>query len=501
MNADPAVSTDITSLVKRFQYERYGKKYVYLPEEPDKKNERLLVILSAHNQGEKYMALRAFTEDQRCDLLFMHNPENTWYLDHDTGASYRAVLEEVIKDYNVQNVYFFGSSMSGYASVLFSLMFNANAVTVNPQINLSISKDYAWDELRRHIDAIPGDRISLEEWCVHHWQESVVYLMHGHDDMDVINARLLLNAMPPRRKVIVQTLDLDSHTMFFGKDIKRVYDVIALAGMYRKMADPGIESAVGKADLTRKTLRRKRRNALCLCDPYRDVPLNDNVIWHRRHLYEDPGRVVYFKDVGLYSADGRLSGAVCQFDGRRWRLISPAPSAEDNIISDWSFIQDVSVSNPVDNQMIMPDAWWIRNNALSAIDITCRDGVATVKIHNANSKNIYLALSLNKEKTGLQFYADTEKRYLTFFAELSTTRGHVNLALGGVSDNGYHHRNSRSHDSVGFAHHVVFEQFFDINTAHREPVFIRINLCPDGQNKTVKIKNPVLVSGYFPMGM
>ncbi|MGS0639518.1 hypothetical protein, partial [Citrobacter sp. VF227] len=159
MNADPAVSTDITSLVKRFQYERYGKKYVYLPEEPDKKNERLLVILSAHNQGEKYMALRAFTEDQRCDLLFMHNPENTWYLDHDTGASYRAVLEEVIKDYNVQNVYFFGSSMSGYASVLFSLMFNANAVTVNPQINLSISKDYAWDELRRHIDAIPGDRI------------------------------------------------------------------------------------------------------------------------------------------------------------------------------------------------------------------------------------------------------------------------------------------------------------------------------------------------------
>ncbi|MGS0639660.1 hypothetical protein, partial [Citrobacter sp. VF227] len=158
-------------------------------------------------------------------------------------------------------------------------MFNANAVTVNPQINLSISKDYAWDELRRHIDAIPGDRISLEEWCVHHWQESVVYLMHGHDDMDVINARLLLNAMPPRRKVIVQTLDLDSHTMFFGKDIKRVYDVIALAGMYRKMADPGIESAVGKADLTRKTLRRKRRNALCLCDPYRDVPLNDNVIW------------------------------------------------------------------------------------------------------------------------------------------------------------------------------------------------------------------------------
>ncbi|MGS0640049.1 hypothetical protein, partial [Citrobacter sp. VF227] len=81
-------------------------------------------------------------------------------------------------------------------------MFNANAVTVNPQINLSISKDYAWDELRRHIDAIPGDRINLEEWCVHHWQESVVYLMHGHDDMDVINARLLLNAMPPRRKVI-----------------------------------------------------------------------------------------------------------------------------------------------------------------------------------------------------------------------------------------------------------------------------------------------------------
>ncbi|MBC6503507.1 hypothetical protein GW742_18825 [Citrobacter freundii] len=253
--------------------------------------------------------------------------------------------------------------------------------------------------------------------------------------------------------------------------------------------------------LVRKMQRRKRRNTLCLYDPYRDIPLDDNAIWHRRYLYEDPGRVVYFKDVGLYSSDGRLSGAICQFDGKQWKLISPRPSEKDNIISDWSFIHDVSVSNPVNNQMIMPDAWWIRNDELSEINIDSRDGVATVKINNANSKNIYLALSLNKEKMGMSFYAETENRYLTFSSELSTTRGHVNLVLGGVSDNGYHHRNSRSHGRVGFAHQVVFEQFFDINTAHREPVFIRINLCPDGQNKTVKIKKPVLVSGYFPMGM
>ncbi|MBC6503506.1 hypothetical protein GW742_18820 [Citrobacter freundii] len=217
MNVNQAVSTDISYLIKHFQHEKSGKKYLYIPEELDKKNERLLVILSAHNQGEKYMALRAFTEDQQCDLLFMHNPDNTWYLDHDAGASYRAALEETIKYYKAQNVYFFGSSMSGYAAVLFSLIFNSNAVTVNPQINLNISKDYAWDELISHIDAIPSDRINIDEWCIDHWKDSVIYLMHGHDDIDVINAKLLLNAMPPRRKLIVQTLDLDSHTLFLEK--------------------------------------------------------------------------------------------------------------------------------------------------------------------------------------------------------------------------------------------------------------------------------------------
>ena len=500
MTTQQDVSLDIQSIVKTYQKERLGKKYLYLKKDSDKTAKRLLVVLSAHNQGEKFMALRGFIENQQCDLLFMNNPNNTWYLDHDLGKSYFSILEEKIKCYEAENIFFFGSSMSGYASILFSLKFNANAISVNPQINLNITKDYSWEELKQHIENIPGEIINIDEWCINNWKDSVVYLMHGHDDIDIINTKLFLNAIPSRRKVIIQTLGLDSHTMFFGKNINQIYDIVDLVSLYRKIADQEIESAGMTDELQRKAVRRQRRNELRLLDPYRNIPLDDKISWQQRYLYEEPGKIILFKDVGLYSAQGGLTGAVCQYDGKQWKLISPKPSLEDNIISDWGFVNDVSVSNPIDNQVIIPQSWWIRNNCLSEVDFDCGNGIATIKINKANSKNIYIALSLNKAILHKNLYANLEKKYLTFSAELSSTNGSVNLVLGGVSQNGYHHRNSTPHNKVGFSQKVIFEQFFDINTDHKEPIFVRVNLCPDGKEKVIKIRSPMLVSGYFPMG-
>ncbi|WP_181364834.1 hypothetical protein, partial [Aeromonas sp. HMWF014] len=424
----------------------------------------------------------------------------TWYLDHDAGNTYSLILETHIQHYEPRDVFFFGSSMSGYASILFSLKFNANSISVNPQINLNISKDYSWEELKQHIENIPGDIINIDEWCIKNWKDSVVYLMHGHDDIDVINTKIFLNAMPSRRKVIIQTIGLDSHTMFFGKNVNQVYDILELVSLYRGIADQEIESAGMTDELKRKAIRRQKRNELGLYDPYRDIPIDDRVTWQQRYLYEDPGKVIFFKDVGLYSLDGYLSGAICQFDGKQWKLISPKPSLNDNIISDWSFVNDTTISNPVDNQTITQQTWWVRNNCSSDINIVCGDGIASINITKANSKNIYIGLSLNKLHLDKEIYSHIERKYLTFSADLSSTNGPVNLVLGGVSNDGYHHCNSNPHNKIGFSSKFVFEQFFDINKNHKEPIFVRINLCPDGKEKTVKIKNIKLVIGYFPMG-
>lgn len=501
MNDHKSDPLNINDIVQKYQKEFFGKKYLYLTKDGNKKDKRLLIVMSTHNQGEKYMALRGFIENQKCDLLFINNPENTWYLDNDTGETYASLLIENIKDYEPCNVFFFGSSMSGYASIFFALRFNANAISVNPQVNLNVSKDYSWDELKQHIHDIPGDVVNLDAWCVKNWQDSVVYLMHGHDDIDVVNTRLFLNAMPSRRKIIVQTVGLDSHAMFFGKDTSQVYAVLNLVEQYRKIAAKEIESAGMTDALKQKSIRRQRRNELAMPDPYRDAYTQGDINWQHRYLYEDAGRVINFKDVGLYSPAGTLSGALCQFDGVKWNLISPKLDYEHNIIANWSFVNDTEILQPVDNQYICPDAWWVRNNCLSKIDIQGGNGLISLKINEANSKNIYLALSIDQAKVNLEFYKKLEGKYLTFSSEISSSCGGINLVLGGVSDAGYHHRNSDTHDKIGFAQKSVFEQFFDININHKEPIFVRFNVCPDGKEKVVKIRNPMLVLGYFPMGM
>lgn len=53
-----------------------GKKALYVRSSVD--NTRLLVIMSTHNQGSNYLALRTFLENQFCDLLFISDSNNSW---------------------------------------------------------------------------------------------------------------------------------------------------------------------------------------------------------------------------------------------------------------------------------------------------------------------------------------------------------------------------------------------------------------------------------------
>ncbi len=509
MTGDEVKCLDVKSLVERHQEIVLGKNVLYLRKINDEYSERLLVVMSAHNQGVKYMNLRGFLKNQRYDLLFITDPDNTWYLDDDIGCGYLSILSEKIKNYDAKNVFLFGSSMSGYSAILFALKLNLNAISVNPQINLDVSKDYSWDELKFHIDNIPGEHINIDEWCIKNWHDSVVYLMHGHDDIDVVNAKLLLNAMPSRRKVIVQTVGLDCHTMFFGKNVEQIYEIIDLISLYRGVADQEIESGNMTDTLKKKAVRRQSRNEINMFDPYRNINTDNIATWQRRYLYENSGCIVFFTDVGLYGNDGSLSGALCFYDGNEWKLISPKPSKNDNIINDWGFINDVHMQNPKDNELLIGESetatatkhsWWIRNKCSSDIEVKFGYERAKITINKAASSNIYIGLSVNENILQESIFNKIEGKYLTFFADVSSTNGGANLVLGGVSDNNYHHRNSRIHKQVGFSQLVVFEQFFNIDKKHRESIFVRVNLCPDGKAKTIRVKNVMLVLGYYPMG-
>lgn len=488
---------DLPKIVERHERHISGKKVLYVPVNPDVKSERLLIVMSAHNQGGKYMALRSFLESQICDLLFVSDPKNSWYLDEDEGETFSRIFRMFSTDYRPNSIFFFGSSMSGYGAIYHAFKLNANAIASNPQINLDITKDYAWPELIEHIEAIGGNHVNLDEIAQQAWGDSAVYVIHGHDEIDTINVELLTRVAPPNKKLIVQTLDVDSHVMFFGKEVGYIYSVMSLLDTFRTELNlQGILAQLVPEDKTNRRLLRAERKQAKVQDPYRTMDhTGQSISWQNRYLHQQAGREVFFSNVGFYS-EGALSGATCFFDGDRWRLMGPTPSINDNLIAVNSFKTAQSVSAAENNQFVN-EHWWVRNDAAS--DVVVRGGYELIEIdlRSVNSKNIYLSTSL---KLNGRAYDDIKGKYLTLSADVFSTGGDIYLTLGGVGDSGYHHINSPKNKAGEWRRIHIAQQFLSINSAHRDSIFVRVNVAADGKPKKVLLKNLTLQVGYFPMG-
>lgn len=493
-----AVMDKLKTLVASNERVVLGKKVLFIPYSSDVEPKKLLIVMSAHNQGEKYMALRSFIDSQICDLLFISDPRNSWYLDHDYGETYQNVLKHFSVSYESENIFLFGSSMSGYGAILHALKLNANAIASNPQVNLDISKDYAWEELKQHLNDLGGRHINIDEVINKLWNDSAVYLIHGHDEIDVVNVGLISQSTPPNKKLIIQTLDLDTHVMFFGKDVSYVYSAMDLLSNFRSRLDlKKILKELTPEDKTNRRQRRSERYVSSVDDPYRSLyPSSDGVLWQHRHLHQIPGRQVFFSNVGFYF-NSALTGAFCFFDGERWRLSSPKPSINDNLIARNNCLTGNIVVNPQNNQKIN-EYWWVRNDKSSEFGIQGGFDYFEVKLNSIKSNNIYLnsSVSLNKN-VFLSFYG----KYLTFSAEIFTNRGEVYLTLGGIGDSGYHHSNSIKCQAGTWQSISVSEQFLSIKTDHKDAVFVRVNLAADGEKKDIYLRNFSLNVGYFPMGL
>jgi hypothetical protein len=490
------IEFDLAQIIERNEKIVSGKRVLYVKQEPEKHSQNLLIVMSAHNHGEKYMALRSFLSKQTCDLLFITDPKNTWYLDDDNGATYQTIISYFTKNYESRNVFLFGSSMSGYGAILHALKLNHNAIASNPQINLDITKDYSWPELVEHISSIKGNHTNIEEIAPVIWKDSAVYIIHGHDDIDTINASLLLNAVPNNRKLIIQTVDSDAHTFYFGKNVDYVFDVISMLSIFRTKLDLSttVNDLATESSNVKKMLRAERRQ-LNVIDPYRSLNISENAVsWQERYLHEELGKLVHFANIGLYTGS-ELSGGTCFYDGRGWRLISVPYEMGDNLIAGNEFITQ-GVISAFTNNAYFNDYWWIRNEAESSVTISGAHNFCEIVISEAKNKNIYINSSIPSNID----VAEIKGQYLTFTADIYTSEGEVSLTLGGVGDVGYHHKNSEKNTPGTWSRLVVFEQFTSIKESHKDRIFVRFNLATDGKPKVIRIKNACLAIGYFPMG-
>lgn len=490
-------AVDVASVVKSCEQVVFGKKVLFVPLEYGSRSERLLVVMSAHNQGGKYMALRSFLENQKCDLLFISDPKNSWYLDDDQGGAFSNAIGLFAKHYVPHSVFLFGSSMSGYGAIFHAFKLNANAIASNPQVNLDITKDYAWPELVEHITEIGCDHINLDEIAADEWKDSAVYVIHGHDEIDTINVELLTRAAPPNKKLIVQTLDVDSHVMFFGKEVGYVYAVIDLLSSFRSELDlKKLLSELVPEDKTNKRQLRAERRLAKIHDPYRVIDHSGNTIsWQHRYLYQQAGKEVFFSNIGLYSG-AQLSGGTCFFDGERWRLCAPLPSINDNLISANHF-RTAGVVGELQNNQYINDFWWLRNDGGSDVSVDGDFECLEVRLSSVLTKNIYLSSTL---RLGYKQCNELVGKYLTFSADVFSTEGQVYLTLGGVGDSGYHHRNSPVNTPGVWRSIFVTQQFLSVRSDHKDSIFVRVNMAADGKEKNVIIKNLKLHVGYFPMG-
>lgn len=489
---------DLASIVEHNEQSILGKTILFVPLHSGKNSEKLLIVMSAHNQGKKYMALRSFLENQICDLLFITDPKNSWYLDNDNGETYLKALSFFTEAYAPHAIFLFGSSMSGYGAIFHAFKLNANAIASNPQINLDITKDYAWPELIDHINEIDGHHTNLDEIANTAWNDSAIYIIHGHDDIDIINVELLARTTPPNKKIIIQTLDIDSHTTIFGKEVNYIYKVMDLLFKFRTELDlKNTLSKLVSEDKTNKRQFRAERNNTKINDPYRTLNYtHESVSWQNRYLHEHIGKQVFFSNIGFYF-NGQLTGGTCFFDGERWRLSSPMPSINDNLIAKNHSKTIGTITNPANNQYIN-EHWWIRNEGDSEIIIDGEHNHLTIKLKPSNTKNIYLSSTVPANERQHELM---QGKYITFSADVFTTDGEVYLTLGGVGNSGYHHKNSINPPPGYWKSISVTEQFLSINSAHKDSIFARINLANDGKTKTVQIKNLSLQVGYFPMGL
>lgn len=465
-----------------------GRKYLHHRKKDG--DGKLNVIMSAHNHGGKYMALRTFIENSDSDLLFINNPENSWYLDSDD--SYSHIIYDLLKDYNHADVTFYGSSMSGFAAIYFSIKFNANAIAINPQVNLNISYDYAWDGLKSSLDKVNVEKVDLEKYCIENWKESVIYILHGHDDIDLVNAELFSTARPKNKKLVIHTIDDDAHVNYLARDyslFNNIRDVVN--GLRNVNAQVEINDSV-------KRKRRLRRNEINTYDPYRDLSKfkHEGISWFNRRGYEKTGNIVHFYDVGLYDQSMKLSGATCSYNGDEWVMLSPILSENSNLLANCDFIFEDDGGLLVNNKDFY-NGWWARTLDNTKVKYLVSSNELNINIEELCNKNLFISKS--PDLTDRIQSCIKVGGYLSLFMDVAVNNGSAYIQLGGVGDSGYFHKNSDSTVSHSYKTLNVFELFSDISVDNKDYLFLRVVLGSDNVSKKVKIKNPRLYFGFLPM--
>lgn len=456
------------------------KKYLFVECEGSNK---VLVLLSAHNQGDKYFLLRSFLENQKFNLLFITDPDNSWYLNDDFGAKYIEIISSVISNYKKEDAYIFGSSMAGYAAINFAVQLNINALVCNPQVNLDLSLDYGWYDLNKNIKKLTSNNkaVALERLLNNTFFDKTMCIVHGHAPIDVTNVELILGSSAPVRKLLVYTLDTDDHAMPFGRDVQKVYEALDLIDRFNKF-NLAVEDSNSGISILREN--RKKQISKNFDSQFRSLSRKylDQMLWVKRHEIDKPG-VYFFSDVGYYNKKGKISGALIFFDGDTYDCLTTAALNRS---------QSLKIKNPEkeiifkNNDEIFENAW-VRVPDGGELKLSDSGFIDAVYGETTNS---YINWDL------IKVYPDIkEGMFISCLLDVEFDQGKITLSLGAFGDSGYYQTN-KVIDKSG--HYVLSFHIVNINKKHKDAIFSRIYFYPDGSSKKIKINKFLVSDGFYP---
>jgi hypothetical protein len=224
-------------LMRGFEARVANQRVVYVPKSGSQK---LLVVFSFLN-FKAYHRLRVLRQDQRMNLLFLHDPRNNFYSSRGSDQIFRRVLQRFCTGFKPENITMYGVSMGGNGAIFHALETGANAIAINPIIDWQASvrfSDYEalTDRLRKigkkdfvHLPSLIKSRVS----------RSAILCQFNRDRMGVANANAMLAASPSYGTIVYEISNAAVHVA--ADEVlspKGIYDRAALLRQLRKIRIP-----------------------------------------------------------------------------------------------------------------------------------------------------------------------------------------------------------------------------------------------------------------------
>lgn len=217
---------DAKKFILENEKELYGKKYVFVP---CTGSDQLIVILSTFKNKGRYMGLKMFTDVKKTNILFITDPDSSYYLDKDGGKTFTNYLSELTKDFNPNKVTIFGSSMSAYAALFHGVQLDFNIIAVNGQYGFDIIQKHGWDDLKNAINQIPKKPDLNFDFFKKYYKESIIYLIHGDDILDDENHKFFMKNITKDVKYLNCRISLNQHLYPFPQNseiINKIHNTI-----------------------------------------------------------------------------------------------------------------------------------------------------------------------------------------------------------------------------------------------------------------------------------